>query len=815
MPIPITKTSSRLLLALTALIAVNTLFVCHASGNSGGETSVSSTFPRWGSTPETLLHSWNTIGYNVTNNKNRAVNYIFAARPKGQNGITFENVFSIGPDARCSYSIPIISYPVSNYRTDVRQPGKKPLKQSTIPFKNTNAYSDTNVFFLNDDSDISGISALQDKKTLIDDINHTTSTSSNAPQHMLDYGGASIVVGLDMSLGDLDFLQWQALKNYVAAGGTLVIAHPQTAVELSNSPLEKLLPFTNPRKRPITHLPIPSEWQTTEVEASIQAFYSSVEGLEQVEFGNNGTAILEGELKADALTTATSGNKPFFVWKRYGFGEVGVCNVMPFNSAIRKHRLSNAVWNHILSSSTTPPFNKNTLHSKSVKNAMTRLAGFDAPAAGVIHQIITLYLALIALILVLGIIAKKRVVAWLVAGAASIVLSATIIATAYKMSGTQLTKSLTGIKLACLSPEISISEENVSLFSKSDLTTYITGSDQSVRLRPNPPPPIPISFQKSSRPDFYTIRYKKGITKIPDLNVRALKSTQFSAFNQQSFKGSFPRPVITNTADSLQLKSFDLPPRLPQTSKAFLVSQNGIFEAVNKSGTLTRLKDDNKAGLEASPLQKNLCTFLANGRLPSPAIALLSSSETKTAAFSMPKNNFPQLHHNIQLFSVTGEHSDDFNIPAQQIGISPASTVSRALQWKGKWQQKNTSGNASGYSFIASLPRYLNRNIDLEEVTVNLSIFNPTGAVKPDVRLLPWSGDFSNKVADSRGIQSLPRENNQYHFKNLGDKKLLNPVTNSFLVKIIIRQKPNIKVRNAKWQILNFSITADAHAPEK
>ena len=181
----------------------------------------------------------------------------------------------------------------------------------------------------------------------------------------------------------------------------------------------------------------------------------------------------------------------------------------------------------------------------------------------------------------------------------------------------------------------------------------------------------------------------------------------------------------------------------------------------------------------------------------------------------MPEDNFPQLHHNIQLFSVTGKHSDDFNIPAQQICISPASTSSRALRWRGEWQQKNMAGGASGYSFIATLPRYFERSIDLKEVTVNLSIFNPTGAVKPEVRLLPWSGDFSNKVPASKGIQIKRRENNQHHFDNLGDKSLLNPVTNSFLVKIIIRQKPDIKVRNAKWKILNFSITADAHAPEK
>lgn len=790
--------------AINLLVTLSTfLFVlpvlCHAAEEG---VDVSSTFPRWGQTPETLLHCWADLAYQVTNYDEEKTEYIYRAQPQGRAGTVFEQMNEIGPRAKASQNLSLVSVPVEKYTTDIRRPGRSSLEKKELSTKTTTAYGKSTIFVINDNDDLEGLSKINDLEGLLREIKLTRSKSEDAPNHLLGYGGASIVVLLDINPADWSMSQWQAVKDFAATGGTLVFADPRGIMKMANTPLAEVLPLHPLELRPVSHLPVPGEWTQSRKDQPVEALYKEIDGLRQINLEKNPIQLLKGEKMPNAQITATTGGKPFFYWTNFGIGRVALCTVSPLAQNIRNDELAVAFWNHVLSRETAPPLNKNTLHNQTIKNAMGRLAGFQAPGAGVIHTVGGLYICLLIFVFLFGWRTDKKMQSWLAGGIISLLLTGAIFATAYQQSRDRPSRMISGIRLAAVSDSAMISEETVSIFSKSDIQTSVTGSDDTVRLRSIPPAPDPYSYGGRGEEGLFTVRYKKGIPAIPQLNVRALRSKRFSAFGKDALEEDIRQALdLENGEEGLQLAGeYEIPDVVDPDADAYLILKNGAIRLHKRRGKLDRLRPG-KGADQLSPVRSTLYNFLAGGKLPSPSLAFVSQPSEPKTAFTLNREDFSRNQQLIQLFPVNRKSRERVYITPREIAFTPADKAAETMYWQGEWQEKSTQGGESSYDFFLFIPPSMT-DITVSNMTIGLSLFNPTGNVVANFQVVPWNGRLSREEDNSSQPLEADRiEDGKYYFsESIRDHRLVDPVTGIIRIRLTVKAKEQRGSEN-KWRI--------------
>ncbi|MFW5996616.1 MAG: hypothetical protein ACOCQP_01245 [Lentisphaeria bacterium] len=779
-----------------------------ATSRAEEKIELSTTFPRWGQTPETLIHCWADLAYQLTNRSEDEGKYIFRAQSLGRSGTVFEALSEIGPRAKSHYRLPLISVPGDKYNTDIRRPGRNAIEKQEISTQTTTPFGKSTIFVINDSHDLNGISEIKDLSGVARKIKLTQSESKTAPAHLLDYGGASILVILDINPADWNASQWQAVKDFAATGGTVIFADPRSIMKIADTPLADLLPMQPLELRPVSFLPVPAEWTQDSKPQPVEALYTELSDIRQIDFEDKTGELLVGEKFPEARITARAGSKPLFYWRSFGVGRVGVCTVSPFDDNILNDDLASAIWNHIISRETPPPFNKNTLHTRPVRKAMERLAGFQAPPAKVIYGLAGLYAGLLFLVFALGWYTDKKLQSWLAAGALSIVLTAAVFVIAYQQSRERPSRMVSSIALSMISDDEILSEEMVGIFSKSDLKTSISGNDDKTRLRPIPPVPGPHVYETDTDEGLFTIRYEKGKPAIPELNVRALRAKKFSSFGQQAKEKVTQESFqITNNEEGLRMTSdYKLPASLPRNTRAYLLLNNGVIRVNNRGGKLDRLLAG-KGADQFSPVQNELFSFLDSGKLPSPSLALVSQSSQASSAFTLDAGDFSRHQHLIRLFPVDrNNEGDTIGIHPQDISIHPADKAAETMYWQDEWQEKSLRGGESVYHFNFALPPSMS-NLEISELIINLSLFNPTGNVVTDFRIIPWAGQLhNNQDYDSDAITADEIKDGQYRFnESLKKSRIVNPVTGHIRIKLVVSTNNEQGTSESTWRILDLS----------
>ena len=779
-------------------------------------------FPRWGLSAKVLQDNWATAPVNVSNpgDTPREIIVQISADNKRLTTNAWQRRLICGPTAKCKYELMMPMTRTSSYVVTVARPGENFFSRTKIPANVQNGFGKTAIFVLNDNYKLAGISEVEDKENLIQNIALSMTPSREAPDHVLGYGGASIIVVLDIEFRALGEKQIKALRNFVHAGGTLLFASPRTIFELQNSALSDLLPGTPLRLRSIAALPQPDSW--TRPDGSTTPNSNNL-GLDKINKPAVTWPAAHGEILRfapadDAVVSAAVEGVPLVCWRKTGLGRIGICTISPFDPQLRTTTFSDQLWNHLLAWHTDPPVNSNMLHSKPLKQAARRMVGFRAPRANIIGRILLFYFLLLALLFALGMALRRRLHAWVGAALAALLLTGSIFIAAYRQASASAPRTLTSLELNLNSPNGRVTESILGLFSKSDLRLDLTGTRPGIRFREPPPAPAPFPTSRTGNESVTVVRHNAR-SRVKGISLQALKPFRLSGYSEDNIT-NMPartvkiRPGVNDWAASPQ----ELPEDISGDPDLYVVMQNG-FRKVKPAGSRWQLAKTGADKVQLDPVQLAIEKFLASGLLPAPCWVALSQSEKPQPWLEMePDLTFKQVQKRIDLFPAEYDIRVDtdqnptgrITINPEAIALVPFGTATGTLYWNREWQKLQIHSGGANYTLAAILPPELTPRLRVQKVELEITTLNPTGNIEVTTELLPVKAPgLETDDKDAEPVTATEQNAGRYLFSDLQKHEVFDPALGRIYIRLNLRNKLE-KTKGAlsatPWKIQNFKV---------
>lgn len=802
------------------------LFTITASGLADSVTAaddieVTPGFPRWGLTPKVLQDNWAVVPLNVSNPADTPQEIIvqITADDKRLTANAWQRRLICGPTAKCKYELMMPVTRTSSYTVTVSRPGENYFSRTKIPTNVQNGFGKAAVFVLNDNYKITGISEVKEKEKLIQNVALSMTPSREAPDHVLGYGGASIIVVVDIDFQALGEKQIKALRQFVHAGGTLLFASPRTILKLQNSALGDLLPGTPLHLRSIAALPQPDGWARPAASGPPDSNNLGLDNVNKpaVKWPASHGEILRFAPAADAAVSAAVEGIPLVCWRKTGLGRIGICTISPFDPALRKTAFSDQLWNHLLAWHIVPPINSNVLHTKPLKQAARRMVGFRAQRANIIGRILLFYFLLLALLFALGTALRRRLYAWVGAALAALLLTGSIFIAAYRQASGSAPRTMTSLELNLNSPNGRITESILGLFSKSDLRLDLAGTRPSIRFREPPPAPAPFPTSRTGNESVTVVRYNAR-SRVKGISLQALKPFRLSGYSDNDTNTSAHTVKIKPGVNDWDASPQKLPEDISGNPDLYLVMQNG-FRKVKPAGSRWQLAKVGADKVQLDPVQLAIEKFLASGLLPAPCWVALSQSEKPQHWLEMePDLPFKQVQKRIDLFPA--EYDIQFEtkqnptgritINPEAIALAPSGTSARTLYWNREWQKLRIHSGGANYTLAAILPPELTPRLRVQKVELEITALNPTGNVAVTTELLQVKSpglEPDNEQAES--VAATGGKAGRYLFSNLQKHDVFDPALGRIYIRLNLRNKlENTQgaLSATPWKIQNFKV---------
>ena len=788
---------------------------CAASLYAADDTlDVSVGYPQWGSSARLVKDSWGSVPINIYNRGDKPEEVIVSIAVKDRLGDVYRRRVTCGPHATTSYRLLMPVEQTDLLRITAARPGQPFFRREEIPTKVENLFTKAALFFITDDAAVQGISALKDKNDLIQNLTLSRVTSTAAPQHVLGYGPASMVVMLGVDFDLWGEKQFRALRQYVHSGGTLLFASPQTVMSLPSTPLADMLPGEPLQVREIASLPEPDGWSPG-ADARAQADDVLGGGMtvaRGVSWPDGAGAMVRVAPAPDAIVSATVSGLPLVCWKRAGHGRVGVCAVSPFDEQLRDQPLADRLWNHLISWKAAAPIQTNALHTPPLKAATKRLIGFKAPTADKIAGIIRFYFVLLALLFLLGGVLKRHVTVWIGAAGFALLLTAGIFVAAYRQASADAPRMLTTLDLRLESADGTAGESVLGVFSTSDLRLDLRGTNEYVRFRSLPPVQAPFAQTRTQASAPITTVRTAARSEAAGLNVNALKPTQISAYYQTP-QAAGPDPLeIGIDANGWRVDAAELAAAAGRQTKAYLLFGNG-FRVANIADGKAVLRPATENAVELDPVLLHIQDFFRRGRLPAPSVALVSNTEDEIEWLTSGKVDLAHVQTRINVIpaSLRLESGADepISIGREAIGVQPVGPGSATLYWNNEWQKATLhGGGTSTYLMALILPPETAGRIEFERIELDIPVIDPTGNIVVLPELVPVSmpGAEPDDSA-AAGIAPTTTDGSRHVFELPAGAALLDPALGRIYVRLKARSKivpKDTRLSAGQWQIKRF-----------
>ena len=803
--------SSRFFLPLALAATVATL---HADVRLRGATL------RYGMTPAVPSDAVISCNFAVENDGPNPIEATLTVEPIG-GGPVYAKTFTVGPEAVLDDRFAVTTSPTESYDATLVVNGIV-VGRDKIAVK-LDTGSKFPLFVITDDPDFSGVSELTKKPGLLRQLGATTVRAANAPDSWVGYGHALAVVLGHPQFADFSQAQFQAIRDYVTRGGTLLFVQPDGVLDAARTPLQDFLPVAPIRVRRLEDY---NFLRTALSPASGTAPAAPDPALSL----RQGLLFLESIPAGNGATTINLGEFPVCRWKRAGLGTCGVIAVDLFNPFFRDHDLFLPVWNHILAWTTyTPPAT-----AKGGDRAMTQLlhllSGFRIPGIGTVQAIVGTYLVIFLLLLIIGNRTRKESWTWAAAALLGILFTCLIFVKAARLVRNQPNSSTTAVSLTAWNGEQWIGEKTAILFSKKDERVTLVATDPGTLFYPvvsRAPTGLP---QREGWTNPLRIGREANVALADRVSVQALKPRRIA------FTFATPAPVVAGPlpeaafgADgAVRLTDWTVPAGVPPVQRAFLLFPAGIIPLEARRNTITG------SYLAETLIQTDTATvaaeeLLKTTRLPVPCLALLASlPERETRDFTPDVDGFREFEYRITLFPIVQRcASGPVALPPELFAIEAVDSHSRLVYRDGVWQESNLRADSEDFAFNAVLPALFCQSLVPQEIEITVDASNPGGNLQFAVQICPAFPPMSLQPPVKPGVpvaiaKTAPTRRNANRFLFTGPSlaSLIDPLTGRFGLNFQV--KPIRKLTNPldvervnRWRMTSVRITVKGQMSEQ
>ncbi len=568
------------------------------------------------------------IDWMISNPDDAAATVTLQVRPShGELEAVFSREITIPPKMQISGNAEFVASDTSEFLVEFFQNGVR-LQKDTIPVQMNNArYYLTAI--MADGAVNLGMSHIQKHKSVNSRIGNVMFNSKNAPSHWGGFYGYSSIILLAPALTAYTVSQQQALVDYVAQGGTLIVAGPDIAFAIKGTLLEPLLPFT----------PV-GTFKTDELAGLAKAF--QVKKLEEqpafdkdgVPSGRPCVTLLNTILHDEAQELIRLDGRTLAARRYVGRGTVLGLAFNPFELCKANELFIPPVWNMVIVNTRYNSVFKTSYDIGYANEALQLMQGYSIPPVSSIVTILLVYMIGGGLILLVMFKLKRHSQGWLLVCLYGVCVTLFVMNRARHITGATADLSMANLRLSTWDGARGATLNNSLFLSRSDMQPQVSANWEQVLMRTQPKSNSVIHQQESmpSTPTWFKSDGKNSsIEKFTMQQMRPRSLTWFEkGRNTLANRGILPE--IGYAATGIQLKEWRLPDELANAKRALLLMPHGqrtlqIAEGVVvDSGTNTRI--------EADTLLTSAMRYLASLPVQTTTLALVIPT-TSTAPLAL------------------------------------------------------------------------------------------------------------------------------------------------------------------------------------
>lgn len=765
-----------------------------------------STSLRYGLTPTLPAHTLASFNFTLENPANVEATVTIALEAE-DGGNVFGKTLRIGPKAVIEDRCIIMVSPTENYKSTLTWKGNQITSDKcVIRLESGNRNP---LFFINDDLDFAGTTALTKNPAIIRPLYLTTVRASNVPQNWAFFGDAVALVMVKPAFAEMNPLQVQALLDFVRHGGTMIWITPEGMMEAANTPFKDMLPVVPFRVRRTEDFKFLEAWRPASAPAMAPAAWLVPEGI----------PFLESIATGDGVTTITQGDFPVCRFRRYGLGTVGMIAFDPCSEYSQKSAFYVPLWNHMLTWGSRHPVASGKGGYVQQSRLLGQLSGFPIPQLSVIQLLLGSYLGGVAFILLLGFLLRRHVTAWMIVAVAGIILTIGIFQGAYRLAVNRRSQVATSIDLRAWSDGRIQGEKTISLFSKDDdRPTLQAGERLSLFYPLSTSTQLGIYARRDAFAQPLRVTRDTDRSVIDKLQIQALKPRKLCQAYAENAPDMPILPELQWGADDVKLKDWQIPEGFPPPEYGFMVLPGGVRPLVIK-GRDCRDGGTSTGGLRLDTVATEAQGYLQSLRLPTPCLAFVNTStdqQPRKFAVTGAKSAFFENEYTITVVPLTQTmEKARIRVPAEFVALMPAEAHTRLVLRDGNWVDSTLRGNET-YPVAAQIPLTVAATLTADEVLVDADISNPGGNVECTVMLQDRSKPLPKPGVEGTqpppGIAPTSRRGTSYVFTGLAKQRLLDPQTGRFGVLLYLQQKkPLTDMMDAervnKWKVTSLRVS--------
>lgn len=769
---------------------------------------------RYSNSQRVTANGWATFSFELINPDNRPVDLQVTVSPTGQRNKTiYDFQFNLPPRSSLSTSAPLTVGTVKQHEATLFADGNViSTQEMLIEVASSN---DRFLVFLNDDADLSRGSFSKNDALRSRYLSGNTG-AEQMPEHFAGYGEAHMLIAYRPDFDRLNTRQVQALRDFVARGGTLLFADPHGLMNAwEHTRLQELIPVTPLQIRPLLTLTA-----TKPIGGQQQAWEDGIDFLD--------SAPRRG------ISTLSQDGYPVVHWGRYGLGLVGVTAINFSDRSVQATPNFSIVWNHLLDFGNRTVLASST-GDQDLSRALDHITGIEIPSATHIRLFLVGYFLLVALFILGGIALRKRIHAWVTLSLLAIATTVLIFAYANQRARELSVFSASVLSFHSLGTDDPTGEQLVSLFLKREETLSLATQSTDQQLRALQPPPKrflqeeddllswkpPAAPSDEDNPNIdrgtnETIREPLRISRRDGIDHLANMVIPYQS--PRFYVTLFPTPQVPiQTAPPVirwQLNGFELAPWTPPAdldiTHAMLVMERDVLplnlrdgQVVTSSGPLVDILAESE---EVVFIQQ----YLSRRNMPGPILALMGAAQSDPTGI-LP-DQFDILGRHIYLFPVIEDRtSETAAIPYGRIDIRAESATARILWREGRWQpEASMKGEMTKtFTFAAYLPPAYGQ-LDPERLRILFEADNRGRNIEFAIKLVDRQGNTIDPIEQGQA-------GNVFSFDELPDN-LIDPVDGRFEIQLQARTLGAITdftsaLRMNTWIIREFDAAVEGALP--
>ena len=510
---------------------------------------------------------------------------------------TLEAVYSrdiiVPPKMEMAGNAELVTMEVTEYLVELLQNGAC-IEKETLPVHTSNARCYLTAI-LTDEVAKLGLSQIQKHKEVSSRIGNVMFNFKNVPSHWGGAYGFSSIILLTPFLSNYSVAQQQALVDYVAQGGTLIIAGADAAFAMKGTLLETLLPYAPT-----------GTFRTDELAGLAKAF--QVKNLkERPPFDENGVptgrpclTLLNTVLQEEAVELMRMDARTLVARRFFGRGTVLGLAFNPFELCIANEQFIPGVWNMLIVNTRFDSVFKASYDIGYANEALQLMQGYSIPSVSSIVTILLVYIIGGGLILLVMFRLKRHSQGWLLVCLFGVAVTLYVMVRARHITGATADLSMANLRVSTWDGARGATMNNSLFLSRMDMQPKVTADFEQVLLR-TPPKNSSVLYSQDSMPStptwFKSDGKTTGIEKFTMQQMRPRSLTWFEkGRNTLANRGQLPE--VGYDPAGIRLKDWRLPEELASAKRAILLMPNGqrtlhvADGAVVDSGANSRIEAD-------------------------------------------------------------------------------------------------------------------------------------------------------------------------------------------------------------------------------